>query len=458
MFLAPAPLTKLRISTHAQEPFGFLGTEAREQPAQGYACTCTIGRTGMANLNRMGVSVRKRGCSCKKGEKISRSMKSMELFAGAGGLGIGLHKAGFSPVSVIERDSYCCDTIRQNQSRNVEGIADWKVLRSDVRKLNFREYEDKLDLVSGGPPCQPFSVGGRHQAYNDKRDMFPEAIRAVREARPKAFIFENVKGLTRMTFRNYYEYIQLQMQHPTVSRSEDESWQDHFARLERHHTSSRREDLHYRVVTRVLNAANFGIPQRRERVFFVGFRDDLGISWNFPGETHSADALIWEQVIDLTYWERNRVPKGLRQVAPRVLERARALHTRPETGAWKTVRDAWQGLSDPEKEPRQLGSIHNHQFQPGARTYPGHTGSPLDEPAKTLKAGVHGVPGGENMLSRPDGSVRYFSVRESARLQTFPDSYVFHGSWTEAMRQIGNAVPVELARRVGQSVMEQLRA
>ncbi len=383
-------------------------------------------------------------------------MKSIELFAGAGGLGIGLHEAGFRPVNVIERDPYCCDTIRQNQTRQVRSVKDWNVSRCDVRTIDFRKYDQKIDLVSGGPPCQPFSVGGKHQAYNDSRDMFPEAVRAVREAKPKAFIFENVKGLTRTTFRNYYEYIKLQMEHPALARNAAESWNDHLSRLERHHTSGKREDLHYKVVAQVLNSANFGIPQRRERVFFVGFRDDLKISWNFPQETHSFDALVWEQVMESVYWERNRVAKGARCVSPRVLERARTLKHKPSSSAWRTVRDALTGLPDPEAEPRKAAEIWNHQFQPGARTYAGHTGSPLDEPAKTLKAGVHGVPGGENMLARPDGSVRYFSVRESARLQTFPDTYVFHGSWSEAMRQLGNAVPVELAQCVGSAVMEKL--
>lgn len=386
-------------------------------------------------------------------------MKSLELFAGAGGLAIGLHEAGFKPAGVIERDSYCCDTILQNQSlKKVEAVRDWKVLQCDVRTIDFKQYEGKVDLVSGGPPCQPFSVGGRHQAYNDVRDMFPQAVRAVREAKPKAFIFENVKGLTRTNFRNYFEYIKLQMEHPNLAREGAEEWTEHLSRLEGHHTSGKRGDLHYQVVARILNAANFGIPQRRERVFFVGFRDDLKISWNFPRETHSADALIWEQVMEATYWERNRVARGARCVTPRVLEKARKLGEKPLLQAWRTVRDALTDLPDPENNPRQAAGFWNHQFQPGARTYPGHTGSPLDEPAKTLKAGVHGVPGGENMLTRPDGSVRYFSVRETARLQTFSDDYVFHGSWTEAMRQLGNAVPVELARCVGKTVMEQLNA
>src|SRR5690606_26287424 len=119
---------------------------------------------------------------------------------------------------------------------------------------------------------------------------------------------------------------------------------------------------------------------------------------------------------------------------------------------WRTVRDALEGLPEPKaKSPR---GVHNHVLQPGARSYPGHTGSPVDLPAKTLKAGDHGVPGGENMLRRVDGTVRYFTVRESARLQTFPDDYELHGSWTEAMRQLGNAVPVELARQVAKARSE----
>jgi DNA (cytosine-5)-methyltransferase 1 len=382
---------------------------------------------------------------------------SVELFAGAGGLGMGLHEAGITPVGVIERDSYCCETIRENQRLLVPAVRDWNVLKRDVRKIDFKEYEGRVELVSGGPPCQPFSMGGKHRAFNDSRDMFPEAIRAVREVRPKAFIFENVKGLTRSTFRNYFQYIQLQMEHPTLVRKTSETWTDHLARLERHHTSGKRGDLHYRVVTRLLNAANYGIPQRRERVFFVGFRDDLGIAWTFPQETHSFESLVWEQVIEATYWERHKIAKNLRILAPRLRAKVDGLLFKPQTQAWMTVRDALVGLPDPEKKPREAAQFCNHAFQPGARAYAGHTGSPLDEPAKTLKAGVHGVPGGENMLARPDGSIRYFSVRESARLQTFPDGYKFHGSWGETMRQLGNAVPVELAHCVGSSVVYQLR-
>jgi len=384
-------------------------------------------------------------------------MKSVELFAGAGGLGIGLHLAGFHPLNVIEWDSYCCDTIRENQDRGIKAVAGWKVTEGDVREVDFQRYRNKIELVSGGPPCQPFSLGGKHRAFNDARDMFPEAIRAIREARPKAFVFENVKGLTRTAFRNYFEYVRLQLEHPNVAARSGEDWIDHLAWLERHHTSGVRADLHYRVVTRVLNAADYGVPQRRERVVFVGFRDDLGIEWTFPEETHSLDALLWDQTRG-DYWERHAVARKGRIINPRARDRGKRMDERPSTLPWRTVRDAIHDLPDPEYDTAAASRLLNHRFQPGARSYAGHTGSPLDEPAKTLKAGVHGVPGGENMLAPPNGTVRYFTVRESARLQTFPDDFLFHGSWSETMRQLGNAVPVLLARTVGEDIARRLKA
>ena len=384
-------------------------------------------------------------------------MKSIELFAGAGGLGIGLHRAGFHPVKVVERDAYCCDTIRENQKRAGSVVTDWLLEQGDVRQVDFSVHEGKIDLISGGPPCQPFSMGGKHKAYDDARDMFPQAIRAVREAKPRAFVFENVKGLTRASFQNYFEYIQLQMRHPEVIARKDEDWTDHLARLEQHHTSGSNEGLNYHLVTRLLNAANHGVPQRRERVLFVGFRSDLAEEWHFPKELHSADALIWDQYGDGAYWDRHGVARKNRPENARLKARAERLGEKPASLPWKTVRDAISDLPDPEHQPETSRAIENHRLQTGARSYAGHTGSPLDEPAKTLKAGVHGVPGGENMLLKPSGAVRYFTVRESARLQTFPDDYVFHGSWSETMRQLGNAVPVRLAEKVGRDVERVLR-
>lgn len=384
-------------------------------------------------------------------------MRAIELFAGAGGLGIGVSRAGFQATQVIEWDRYCCDTIRENQARRLQPVVDWPLREGDVRSFDFRKHEDKVELVSGGPPCQPFSMGGKHRAHDDNRDMFPEAVRAVRQARPRAFIFENVKGLTRSTFSNYYEYIYLQLSYPELARSASEDWVSHLARLERHHTSKKRtRGLEYRVTRRILNAANFGVPQKRERVFFVGFRADLGIEWSFPVETHSLDALIWSQCKTQDYWDRHRVAKRSRRIASAFAYRGARLAIAPDTSAWQTVRDAIADLPDPEHEPILARLFMNHTHQAGARAYPGHTGSPIDEPAKTLKAGVHGVPGGENMMVQSDGTARYFSVRESARLQTFPDEFAFHGSWSETMRQLGNAVPVALATRVATSVRHQL--
>ncbi len=379
-------------------------------------------------------------------------MRSIELFAGAGGLGMGLHRAGFEPALVVERDRWCCETIRENMERDASLMAGWSLVEGDVRGVDFAPYEGKVDLVSGGPPCQPFSRGGRHRAHSDTRDMFPEAVRAVREVAPRAFVFENVKGLTRAAFRNYFEYIRLQMEHPELEAGEGEDWTEHLSRLERHHLSGSHEGLRYHVVARVLNAASFGVPQRRERVIFVGFRDDIGIEWSFPEPTHSAGALALSKRPGGEYWERHRIPRSERPDPGNYDAVAMRLVEPPATLPWRTVRDAISDLPDPETDPAAASEWLNHRFQPGARSYPGHTGSPLDEPAKTLKAGVHGVPGGENMLRRPDGSIRYFTVRESARLQTFPDGFAFHGSWGETMRQLGNAVPVDLARIVGRDV------
>lgn len=383
-------------------------------------------------------------------------MKSIELFVGAGGLGIGASQAGFRPLAVIDWDKWACDTIRENKKRKLKPFSTWPLHEGDVSKFDFRSVAKTVDLITGGPPCQPFSLGGLHRAFLDKRDMFPQAIRAVRELRPKSFVFENVKGLTRATFANYLEYIRLQLRHPDMIARKREPWLQHLARLEDYETAGRHDGLHYRVVMRVLNAANYGVPQRRERVFIVGFRADTEVEWHFPVATYSQDALLWSQWRSGEYWDHHKVARKNRPVSTSGSLRAAKLKERPKGYRWQTVRDAISDLPDPERRPGSASEFHDHRYQPGARSYPGHTGSPLDEPAKTLKAGVHGVPGGENMLRRPDGSVRYFTVRESARLQTFPDKMVFHGAWGETMRQLGNAVPCRLAEAVVSRVRDCL--
>lgn len=385
-------------------------------------------------------------------------MRSVELFAGAGGLALGMSRAGFKHSAVIEWNHHACDTFRENQRIHTPGVDSWPLHQIDARAFDYSKITKDVMVVSGGPPCQPFSLGGKHRGFSDERDMFPEAVRAVRELQPKAFIFENVKGLLRPGFASYFEYILLQLTHPELLRRPLEAWEQHRSRLERHHTS-RGSNPSYNVVFRLLNAADYGVPQRRERVFLVGFRSDLGVEWSFPQATHSNAALLRDQWVTGQYWDRHEVSKRARpSLAPsQQLRLLRRLDDDffDKTDPWRTVRDAITDLPNPERRIKH--EVANHVFNPGARSYKGHTGSPIDEPAKTLKAGDHGVPGGENMLLNPDGSVRYFTVREAARLQTFPDEFLFPGSWSEAMRQLGNAVPVRLAETVAASVAEILK-
>jgi DNA (cytosine-5)-methyltransferase 1 len=384
-------------------------------------------------------------------------MKSVELFAGVGGLAMGCELAGFTPLAVIEWNKWACETIRENQARDYPLVRHWPLHEGDVREFDWSTLTETVDLVAGGPPCQPFSLGGKHRANDDRRDMFPAAVEFVRRLRPRAFIFENVKGLTRSSFANYFQYILLQLEFPEVVARANETWEEHLGRLQSERSSGRRRraGLIYNVVPTLVNAADYGVPQRRERVFIVGFRADLGVEWSFPRPTHSLDALLYEQFVTGDYWRRH----GLAQpsVPEKFAGRVRALEQSllpPDARPWRTVRDALADLPDPSATSD--AAIPDHRLQPGARTYPGHTGSPLDLPAKTLKAGDHGVPGGENMMVRDDGAVRYFTARESARLQTFPDGYKLHGTWSEAMRQIGNAVPVMLVRHVAASVARRL--
>jgi len=207
--------------------------------------------------------------------------------------------------------------------------------------------------------------------------MFPAVFRAVRELRPRAFLFENVKGLTRQSFRPYFDYIIDQLAFPFVLPVPGESWQEH------------------------------GLEPRA-------------------------------------------IPSRL---AGRVAKLAQA--PLPFARRWRTVRDAIKDLPEPINYDL-YPPFANHVGIPDARSYKGHTGSLWDWPAKAIKAGDHGNPGGENMLRRDDDTVRYFTVRELARLQTFPDEWHFANSWTENRRQLGNAVPVAMAETLGRLIQAEL--
>jgi DNA (cytosine-5)-methyltransferase 1 len=355
--------------------------------------------------------------------EYDRALTAVELFAGCGGLLLGSEYAGFKHVAAAEWNHDSCETLRCNQSSGYGFLDGTRILEGDVRDIDWSFIEQDIDLLAGGPPCQPFSLGGLARAALDDRDMFPAFTNVLATLKPRAFIVENVKGLTRQAFADYYNYILFRLQHPLVQAHDGESWRDHLIRLERTHTNGFDDSLRYVVTPTVVDAADYGVPQHRHRVFIVGFRSDVNASWAFPKKTHA------------------KTPD-------------KALGTRP----WLTAGEAIYDLPKPYLDSNKRRKWpKGHVLQPGAKPYPGHTGSVMDEPAKAIKAGVHGVPGGENMFNLKNGEYRYMTVREAARIQCFPDHYEICGSWSEAMRQIGNAVPVELGRIVASSVAIALR-
>jgi DNA (cytosine-5)-methyltransferase 1 len=381
-------------------------------------------------------------------------MRSVELFAGCGGLALGIARAGFAHDLVIECDSDSVATLEENKRRKVRYVRDWEIAQHDTRTLDFSELKG-VDLLSGGPPCQPFSIGGAHLGPRDPRNMWPEAIRAIRELRPNAFVLENVRGLFRPAFARYLNYIMFQLAYPNLRLRRGEAWTGHLARL-RAHAKRGCGTPTYRVLSRAINAADYGAAQKRHRAIFVGIAASYGNDWNFPEPTHSQEALVWSKHIEHDYWKSHgirRICQPSSESEAQALERARDLRKKPKQKPWVTVRDMIADLPTPTNREK----IDGHWQHPGARTYPNHTGSCLDEPAKALKAGDHGVPGGENMLADRRGNVRYFTVREMARLQGLPDDFVVQGTWKAATRQLGNAVPTSIGECMGKAILKILR-
>jgi DNA (cytosine-5)-methyltransferase 1 len=379
-----------------------------------------------------------------------RRLTSIDLFAGAGGLGLGLEAAGFEHVALVEWDADACRSLRANAGASAGWNAD-SIYETDVAEFDFGSLPNDIDLLAGGVPCQPFSLGGVHKGSADQRNLFPTFLEAVRLCGPKAVLIENVPGLVRPDFRPYFDYVCSQLSLPYITRRRSEQWTDHAERLRR---TKRVVDPveRYLVEWRPLNAANYGVPQRRERVFIQAVREDVAASCSWPGPSNSA-SLLAQALMDGSYAREHGLQSDCRSDLDGDLDLLPFAGF--ETARWRTVRDAIRGLPD----ARSLfddGPVPNHVQWPGARVYAGHTGSTLDAPAKTLKAGVHGVPGGEGVIVLDDGSVRYLTVREAARIQTFPDNYRFEGSRSECMRQIGNAVPVKLAESLGRTLMQTL--
>jgi DNA (cytosine-5)-methyltransferase 1 len=376
-------------------------------------------------------------------------MKSLEIFSGAGGLAKGLELAGFHHAGFVEFNKDACASLKSNFDAS-------KVFHGDIQEYDFSGLSN-IDIVAGGPPCQPFSLGGKHKANQDHRDMFPYAINAINRLTPKAFIFENVKGLLRSSFSDYFEYILLRLMFPHHKIKFGMEWPNHLNELKKINYDSY-IGAKYKVSYRLINTANYGVPQRRERVVIIGIRSDIDKDWIFPEPTHSEDELLRDMYVTGKYWEKHKIRQSSFDTLPPALK-TKVGWLKGQTSMfeinrlpWLTVRDALSNVPD----PRDNHNIADHIFRDGARVYAGHTGSDYDWPAKTIKAGGHGVPGGENMIRFPDGSVRYFTVFEAKKLQTFPDNFIITGTWGEALRQIGNAVPVALAEKLGVALWDLL--
>lgn len=422
-----------------------------------------------------------------EGSKKDRT--GVELFAGAGGLAMAVHRAGFRPLLFNEFAKRACETLEANGAQRLP--ADQKPTRApgpdekvplvadDVQELDMDYLAGKVDVLAGGPPCQPFSLGGVAKGDEDKRNMFPQIFKAVRQIQPKAVICENVRGLLRPSFRRYFDYIQRELELPFEERLKDTNWEQHYQHLlDRRQREPDDPRKRYDTVMMPVNAADYGVPQIRNRVIIVAFRRDLNVDIELFKKlvqpTHSETALIHSMVENGDYWKRHsNVPDHVREWVMARLPRGVPM----DDGLlpWHTLRDALAGIGDNKPLPEVpdewldrtehfLGGFTEHIGWPGARIYDGHTPNELDRPAKTVKAGVHGVPGGESVIlldelvtdKAAQGGVRYkhryMTVRETARVMTFPDTWELKGPRGEKMRQLGNAVPVALGEVFAKAV------
>lgn len=392
---------------------------------------------------------------------VGDTLTSIELFAGTGGLALGTHLAGFRTLGLVEMDQFAVQTLRAN-SKALLNLHPDLVLDKDATKVDYKQFVNKVDLLSGGPPCQPFSMGGQKLGSDDPRNMFPVFLDAVSIILPKAVLIENVKGLLHKNLHEYYRYILKRLQFPLHRMRSSEHWRDHYQRLCSVSETDFADSEQYVVTSQLIDTADFGIPQRRERIIISAFRRDLGIDTFQISPTHSKTALLHEQLVSGAYWERHGIAPSTDHLSTRqkqLLELSKKkLIEVSDKLPWRTVRDALHDL--PTAVARGVEpTILNHVQHPGARIYKSHIGSFWDYPAKALKAGTHGTPGGENMLRlSQSGDVRYFTTREAARLHTFPEEWHFRGTWGACIKQLGNAVPVELARLFAAEIRQRLLA
>ena len=322
----------------------------------------------------------------------SRRPRSIELFAGAGGLALGISKAGFETVALVDNDRDCVATLRKNRPR-------WNVIGRDIADVDFRGM--KADLVTGGFPCQPFSHAGHKLGFRDVRGtIFYEFARAIKQVRPRAFLAENVEAIPRndggRTLNTILDILKA---------------------------------LGYNVEHRTLNAVNYRVPQKRKRVIFVGVR--RGMSFEFPAPR--SDVVTMGEALRGT---PDSLGDAYSEWRRRILEKV------PPGGSWVNLPTRLQ--------KRYLGSSF---YSEGGKRGMARRLS-WSEPCLTLTCSPS-----QKMTDRvhPD-ETRPLTVREYARIQTFPDTWKFEGSMHSQYRQIGNAVPIKLAIALGRSLRRALDA
>ncbi|SDY03925.1 DNA cytosine methyltransferase [Flavobacterium degerlachei] len=333
------------------------------------------------------------------------SYNSIELFAGAGGMALGFEKAGIHHVLLNEIDKFSCSTLRKNRP-------EWNVIEDDIKNLDFKKYANKVEIVTGGFPCQSFSAAGKKLGFEDTRGtLFFEFARCIKEVQPKIFVGENVKGLF-----HHDKGRTLQVIKDTI------------------------HELGYTLIEpRVLKAMYYKVPQKRERLFLIGIRNDLAEKNNdfkFPAPYKKVltltDAFKKGDLFD------NDVPESIGDMYP--ARKKEILDFVPQGGYWKDLPD------DLQREFMQRS-----YFLGGGKTGLARRLS-MTAPSLTLVCS----PSMKQTERCHPLETRPLTIRESARIQTFPDEWEFVGPKSQAYKQIGNAVPVNLAWSVARSIIDYL--
>jgi DNA (cytosine-5)-methyltransferase 1 len=330
------------------------------------------------------------------------SYRVMELFAGAGGLALGLEHAGLECIMLNEIDKDACQTLRVNRPN-------WNVVEGDVARVNFKPYKGKVEVLTGGFPCQAFSYAGKKLGFEDARGtLFYEFARAIKETKPLVAIGENVRGL--------------------ISHENGATLRGMISIL---------EELGYQVVEpQVLKAIFHNVPQKRERLFIVAIRKDLPFSFQFPKP--SRKILTLRDALKKGFLYKKDVPVSPGQAYPK--EKAKVMKLVPPGGYWRDLPLAIQ-------KSYMKGSF----YLGGGKTGMARRMS-WDEPSLTLTC----APAQKQTERCHPDETRPFTVREYARIQTFPDDWQFSGSLTSQYKQIGNAVPVNLAKAMGMEIVRLL--